>query len=178
MGDSVHVKYCPKSHDPRAFREPRAWTRDESIDCYWCGKFFKDFAGLALHVQNHGVENFDEAIRYYTKQNEKEQYEMPLKPPSAQAQGANNPFITAENFNGKGKGKLVLLGGRIPSSTASFSDIFIDVKLGRESFTWGLKADSRNYAALYKRFGADEKKWKGTVDVVIAKDKYINVVGS
>ena len=102
---------------------------------------------------------------------------MALPKPTASAQGANNPFLKAEHFNGKEQGKLFLLGARIPGKS-SFSDIFVDVKLEKEAYTWGLKKDSRNYAYLFKRFGSDEKKWTGLVDVEIAKGKYINVKGS
>jgi hypothetical protein len=177
QGDSVHVKYCPKSHSPRAFK-PMIEMRDESLDCYWCGKLFDDFKGLALHVQNHGVENFEEAVRYYTAQAERIPANMALPTPEV-ASGNNNPFLKAEHFGSKERGTLKVSGGRLPTGDSKkYNDILLDVKLNGTPYTWGLKADQRNYAALFKRFGSDEKKWKGSVNVVIAKGKYINVEGA
>jgi hypothetical protein len=174
QGDSVHVKYCAKSRSPRAFKQSNE-IRDESLDCYWCGKRFDDFKGLALHVQNHGVENFDEAIRYYT-QKETQQMSVP-QPKQNEKNGKFAPFLKREHIKGD-KATLLFLGAREPDGNGGYSDLYVDVKIGREAFTWGLKADSRNYAALYKRFGSNEKKWTGSVKVEIAKDKFINVVGS
>lgn len=173
-----HVKYCRSG--------PNARNLNRTLDCAYCPEGsgeFKDFRELAEHVLRWHVQSWAPAatlddVDKMLRENLKGETKMPLKAPTAQAQGASNDFIKAEHFNGKEKGKLVLLGGRIPNGTSSFSDIFLDVKLGKLALTWGLKADSRNYAFLYKRFGADEKKWKGTVDVVIAKGKYINVIGS
>lgn len=103
---------------------------------------------------------------------------MAIPKPATNGAGAQNPFLKVEHFRGREKGTLSFLGGREPQGNNAFSDIFVDVTLGGKAYTWGLKADSRNYAALYKRFGANEKKWKGSVNVVIAKGKFINVVGS
>jgi hypothetical protein len=168
--------------------------RDESLDCYWCGQQFDDFKGLALHVQNHGVENFDEALRYYAAQaikgpnpSEEEcarefgplkgEKQMAIPAPQSNGKGSSfAPFLKREHIKGD-KATLNFLGARIPDGK-SFSDLYVDVKIGREAFTWGLKADSRNYAALFKRFGSNEKRWTGSVKVEIAKDKFINVVGS
>jgi hypothetical protein len=95
-------------------------------------------------------------------------------PAPKQGQGGTfSDFLKREHIKGE-KATLTFLGAREPSN-GSFSDLFVDVKLGNKQYTWGLKADSRNYATLFKRFGSNEKNWKGPVKVVIAKDKFINV---
>lgn len=102
---------------------------------------------------------------------------MTIPAPQSNGKGGSfAPFLKREHIKGD-KATLNFLGARIPDGK-SFSDLYVDVKIGREAFTWGLKADSRNYAALFKRFGSNEKKWTGSVKVEIAKDKFINVVGS
>ena len=177
QADSVHIKYCVQSRSPRAFK-PANDMRDESLDCYWCGQRFDDFKELAFHVQNHGVENFDEAIRHYTAKAAREDVNiMAIPAPQSNGKGGSfAPFLKREHIKGD-KATLNFIGARIPNGK-SFSDLYVDVKIGREAFTWGLKADSRNYAALFKRFGSNEKKWTGAVKVEIAQDKFINVVGS
>ena len=99
---------------------------------------------------------------------------MAIPPPKeGKTNGQFAPFLKREHIKGE-KTTLLFLGAREPGKQ-SFSDLYVDVKIGRETYTWGLKADSRNYSLLYKRFGSNEKKWTGPVKVVIAKDKFINV---
>jgi hypothetical protein len=166
-----HVKRCESGPHARTTKSDS--IRDESLDCYWCGQRYENFQELALHVQNHGVTNFDEAVRYYTAKAAKETQPMAVPAPKQGQGGTFSDFLKREHIKGE-KATLTFLGAREPSN-GSFSDLFVDVKLGNKQYTWGLKADSRNYATLFKRFGSNEKNWKGPVKVVIAKDKFINV---
>lgn len=171
-----HVKYCEYGPNPRRKHEQSA--RDESLDCYWCGKLCKDFKELAIHVQNHGVECFDEAISYYLKILKGEN-DMSLPAPEKNPNNVRKDFLTAKHFNGHGSGTVLMIGAREPSpGSNSYSDVFIDVRVNGKEYTWGLKASSRNYAYLFDKFGKDEKRWKGSVKVTIAKDKFINIVGA
>lgn len=181
-----HVKYCRKG--------PNARNLDRTLDCAYCppgSGEFKDFKELAEHVLLWHVHSWapsatQEDVNILLRQQldaESKQLSnggnMALPAPEASANGNNNPFLKVGHFNDKKKGTLKLLGGRMPTGESTkYNDILLDVKLDGKSYTWGLKADQRNYAALFKRFGSDEKKWIGSVQVVIAKDKYINVAGT
>jgi hypothetical protein len=181
-----HVKYCRSG--------PNARNLNRSLDCAYCGATseygseFKDFKALAEHVYRWHVALFApsatlddvnillrQQLDAESKQLSKGASNMPVPPPKESKNGGTNfaPFLTRDNIKGD-KATLVFLGAREPNGK-SYSDLFVDVKIGRETFTWGLKADSRNYSLLFKRFGTNEKNWKGPVKVVIAKDKFINV---
>lgn len=59
-----------------------------------------------------------------------------------------------------GKGASVKIIGNARPGTG-FSDYFLDVKLGKQEFVFGLKKTSGNFRRLFDRFGANPKKWEG-----------------
>lgn len=76
-------------------------------------------------------------------------------------------FIKAKDI-GK-RATLKIVGNARPGS--GFSDYFIDVKLGRKEFVFGLKKSSGNFRRLYDRFGSNPKKWVGkSISVIPAEN--------
>lgn len=109
-------------------------------------------------------------------------YRMPPKPTSnskgrgntapapAASEGGGDfaPFLKINNLI---KSKVLKIGQKFSMSVTgareagkdNFSDVFVDVKIGKNEYTWGLTADKKAYAALYERFGGNLDKWRGTV---------------
>lgn len=77
------------------------------------------------------------------------------------------PFLKAAEIPEKG-GKITLLGNMRTAQAGGFSDYLIDVRIGKETRTLGLKRASGNYRRLFERFGSNPAKWKGAVKVVRA----------
>ncbi len=73
---------------------------------------------------------------------------------------AGLPFLKPADLK-NGKGELVIIGNLRRAPEGSFSDLLVDVRIGREQRVWGLRLKSGNYARLYQAFGADPKKWVG-----------------
>jgi hypothetical protein len=95
--------------------------------------------------------------------------------------GDFDPFLKAENIgNGKvgATASITVLSAPEPSES-EFSDMTMPVRLKGASYAMGLKTSGGNYSRLYKRFGANPKKWKGAVKVEVKefkKKRYVAVV--
>src|SRR5271157_2675779 len=101
------------------------------------------------------------------------------KLPKPENGGDFDPFLKAEDIGKLGKqAKIAILGG--PEETESeFSDALLPVKYRGQEYVLGIKWSGGNYARLYKRFGDNPKKWRGTVTVEVKhfkKNDYVAVV--
>jgi len=89
--------------------------------------------------------------------------------------GSFNPFLKPEALGRKGHGTLTILDVR-DAPPDSFSEIVIECSIGKKVYDWGMKFSSGNYRRLFERFGANPKKWKGSIEVGIkeyAGKKYV-----
>jgi hypothetical protein len=93
--------------------------------------------------------------------------------------GDFDPFLKASDIGKVGStGKIVVLGPPEPSES-EFSDMTMPVKFKATKYAMGLKTSGGNYSRLFKRFGANPKKWHGAVSVeikVYMKKPYVAVV--
>ena len=93
--------------------------------------------------------------------------------------GDFDPFLKAEDVGKLGtKGKITIIGPPEESS-GEFSDLNLPVKYRGENYMLGLKFSGGSYARLFKRFGSNPKKWKGTVAIEVKhfkKNDYVAVV--
>ena len=77
------------------------------------------------------------------------------------------------------KAKIKVLGPPEMTPDSEFSDMQMPVEYKGSRYALGMKISSGNYARLYKRFGASEKKWKGVIAVEIKhfkKNDFVAVV--
>lgn len=89
--------------------------------------------------------------------------------------GSFNPFLKPEALGKKQAGTLAILGVR-DAPPDSFSEIIIETRIGGKLYDWGMKFNSGNYRRLFDRFGANPKKWKGSIQVGVkeyAGKKYV-----
>lgn len=89
------------------------------------------------------------------------------------------PFLKARDIGKLGKVATITVLGAPVESESEFSDMTLPVKFKGAEYAFGLKTSGGNYARLYKRFGPNEKKWKGAVKVEIKnfkKHDYVAVV--
>lgn len=98
---------------------------------------------------------------------------MAIPKPSNENQGSNGtfPFLKASNLPKKGKAKLTLIGNVRMMDGRFGEQLVVDVKFGVKMYAWSIKLNSGNHSRLFDRFGANEKKWKGTVTV--ERDEYL-----
>ena len=94
--------------------------------------------------------------------------------------GDFDPFFGAKDVGKEGtKGKFTVLGAPELTPDSEFSDMQMPILYKGSRFALGMKVSGGNYARLYKRFGDNEKKWKGTVAFQVKhfkKNDYIAVV--
>lgn len=94
--------------------------------------------------------------------------------------GDFDPFLKAEVIGKLGtRAKITVLGPPEMTPDSEFSDMQMPVSFKGERYAMGLKVASGNYARLYKRFGENEKKWKGSVNVEIKhfkKNDFVAIV--
>jgi len=101
------------------------------------------------------------------------------KPESDNNTGDFNPWLTPEVLGKSGKGTVVLLGTMREGSSQFGESIILDVKVNGRPYSWTVKYKSGNYPRLHKKFGDNEKHWKGPVRVEVKEymDKeYVAVV--
>jgi len=87
--------------------------------------------------------------------------------------------LKAENIGKLGAVGTITVLAAPEASESEFSDMTMSVKLKGTTYAMGLKSSGGNYARLYKRFGANPKKWKGNVKVEVKEFKkklYVAVV--
>ena len=92
--------------------------------------------------------------------------------------GSFNDFFKPKHLGKNGSGSVLVLGVR-DAPQNSFSDVVIEVRMGKVTFDWGMKFSSGNYRRLHERFGSNPSKWKGKVNVGIkeyAGKKYVAVL--
>lgn len=103
--------------------------------------------------------------------------------PPPEVGGDFDPFLKPEHIgNGKlgAKGTVTFTGvNEIDESNEYGARIQCSVRVEGKPFTYGIKFDSGSYGRLYKKFGNNLKKWKGTVNVEVMtfkKKLYVAVV--
>ena len=90
-----------------------------------------------------------------------------------------DPFLKAEDIGDEGDTAKITILGPPEECDSEFSDAQMPVKYKNQTYSMGIKWSSGNYARLFKRFGKNPKKWKGTVNVEIKhfkKNDYVAVV--
>jgi hypothetical protein len=93
--------------------------------------------------------------------------------------GDFDPFLKAEVIGKLGTKATITVTGGPEEVESEFSDMQLPVSFDGESYSMGLKVSGGNYARLFKRFGADPKKWRGKVKVEVKHFKandYVAVV--
>lgn len=93
--------------------------------------------------------------------------------------GDFDPFLKAEDIGKLGKTATIMVLGAPVETESEFSDAVMPVKFKGKEYALGIKWDGGNYSRLYKRFGKNEKKWKGQVKVEVKhfkKNDYVAVV--
>jgi hypothetical protein len=91
--------------------------------------------------------------------------------PQAQT-GGYLPFLKAENLDETGS---VFTVTDVREATSQYSDIYVDVKNGREEFTVGMKGDAVICSQMVGLLGDNEQRWKGKkIRLYLAKGRYIN----
>lgn len=87
------------------------------------------------------------------------------KPKAAAATDQFAPFLKVSHLGKAKKGTIVLLGQARHQDGAFGPQIIVRVKhLGKE-YDLAFSVDSGNHRRLFDRFGANPKKWKGSVKV-------------
>lgn len=101
---------------------------------------------------------------------------MAIPKPTSNEEGG--PFLKTMHISQKGKTKLLLVGPASLAQGQYGEQILIPAKIGKKEYTFAVTVDSGNHSRLYARFGNNERKWKGVIQVQIAEhlDKqYIQV---
>jgi len=79
-----------------------------------------------------------------------------------------NPFIKAADIGGIDDTAVLTLTGKVRVGDSGFGEQMIcEVKYNRETYDWGFKVNGANHRILFKRFGSNESKWRGAVNVTI-----------
>jgi hypothetical protein len=102
-----------------------------------------------------------------------------MVPAPDQTGGDFDPFFKADIIGKLGStGTITVLGG--PEEVESeFSDAQIPIKFKGKKYSMGLKWNSGNHTRLFRKFGSNPKKWKGSVKVEVKhfkKNDYVAVV--
>jgi hypothetical protein len=101
------------------------------------------------------------------------------KPTNDNVNGVGAPFLKAMHVSKKGLTTITLLGKEVVVSDGQYGpQMKVPVKIGSKEYIWAIKVDSGNHSRLYKKFGSNEKKWKGPVRVQLAEhmgNEYIQV---
>ena len=179
-----HPKECPAI---------RVYSEDEKLDCYFCTESgespqrflrFKDFKDLALHVQQYHSENQKGETEMRTRNTVPAPREENIQLPEPVA-GESNDFLKPEDL-GSGVKSFVLTGEVRKNSGIYGEGIILTGKLGKQLYDFDVKFVNRNgqttgnYKRLHKRFGANLKRWKGTIKVQVKEysgQEYVAVVG-
>jgi hypothetical protein len=100
-------------------------------------------------------------------------------PKPQNAGGDFDPFLGAKIIGKLGATGTINVLGAPEESESEFSDMTMPVSFKGSRYAMGLKVSGGNYARLYKRFGANPKKWRGKVKVEVKhfkKNDYVAVV--
>lgn len=99
-----------------------------------------------------------------------------LPPPDG---GDFDPFLKAEDIGDLGDTAVITVTGPPEEVESEFSDLQMPVKYKGKVYSMGLKISGGNYGRLFKKFGNNPKKWKGTFKVEVKHFKnndYVAVV--
>lgn len=92
---------------------------------------------------------------------------IPAPSQSAQ-QSEYNPFIKASDIGDIDDAAALTLNGKVRVADSGFGEqVICEVRYDGSVYDWGFKVNGANHRLLFKRFGKDEKKWKGKVNVTI-----------
>lgn len=75
------------------------------------------------------------------------------------------PFLKPNHLNKKGRTKIIVTGNVRESSGTFGAQLNLDVKMGTKAYTLSVKLNSPNHRLLFARFGKNENKWKGAIQV-------------
>lgn len=87
------------------------------------------------------------------------------KPRTADREGGAAAFLKAAHLGKKKRARLLLIGEARTQKGTFGEQLIVGVKLGKTRYDWAFNLNSGNHTRLYKRFGANPKKWKGPIDV-------------
>lgn len=142
-----------------------------SLDCWYCGREFPDFAPLAEHVKKvHGTNAF-EWKKGGTRPNRAPQQGESMLPAytddDSGVKGRRNksrtgvPFLTSEDLSKSPKeGKI--LGVRHDPENKFGPAVLVKLALDGKAFMWTLRVKKNpNLQLLIGKFGRDENDWVG-----------------
>lgn len=92
-----------------------------------------------------------------------------VPPPSQSAQESEyNPFIKASDIGDLDERAKLALTGKVRVADSGFGEQMIcECRYDGKIYDWGFKVNGANHRILFKRFGKDERKWRGTVNVTV-----------
>jgi hypothetical protein len=99
--------------------------------------------------------------------------------PEPESGGDFAPFLKAGDIGKIGKTAIITVLGPPVETESEFSDAVMPVKFKGSEYALGIKWNGGNYSRLFKRFGRNERKWKGQVKVEVKhfkKNDYVAVV--
>lgn len=104
---------------------------------------------------------------------------MTIPAPSKDGSGNGSPFLKVMHVNAKGLTAVNFLGKPVQVTDGEFGQqLLVPVSIGKKEYTFAVKIDSGNHARLFAKFGSNEKKWKGKVNVQVAEfrgNEYVQV---
>jgi hypothetical protein len=132
---------------------------------------------MSFHGGNCFPFGFNRCICKNRSRNE-ESMSIPA-PTNDNGSGSSTPFLKPMHVSKKGFTTLTLLGKPVPVNESQYGQqLLVPIKIGAKEYTFAIKVDSGNHARLYRKFGSNEKKWKGPVKVQLAEhmgNQYIQV---
>lgn len=79
-----------------------------------------------------------------------------------------NPFIKAADIGDIDAEAVLTLTGKVRIADSGFGEqVICEVKYDGDTYDWGFKVNGANHRQLFKRFGSNEKLWRGRVNVTI-----------
>lgn len=97
-----------------------------------------------------------------------------LPKPELPENGDYAPFLKIGSITARDRkmgGKITFLGGETRTVEGQFgTQVLVPVKYDGDRFDLGMTPSSGNYSRLYKKFGANAKKWKGVLKFTIKKN--------
>lgn len=137
--------------------------------CPFCG-----FPTNDLEVDDH-LADCPEALALKSMLGER--FTMQLNP-NILKQGAvaNHSFVRVNHLGPGGKCVSKVVAVRQADASMQYSDFLIDLQIGRNTFTLGLRERNEDFIALARKFGLDTDRWHGKT-VTLYKGEYQNSEG-
>lgn len=92
-----------------------------------------------------------------------------IPPPTQSANETEyNPFLKAGDIGDLDDRAKLTLTGKVRIADSGFGEQMIcECKYDGKVYDWGFKVNGANHRILFKRFGKDERKWRGPVSVTV-----------